>query len=74
MACTSERKDWLKLAREVLDIEVQGLEAVRDQLDGPFIKALTAMAQCTGRVVITGLGKSGLVGRKIAATLSSTGT
>ncbi|WP_272700051.1 KpsF/GutQ family sugar-phosphate isomerase [Desulfovibrio sp. Fe33] len=74
MACTSERKDWLALAREVLDIEVQGLEAVRDQLNGPFVEALTAMAQCKGRVVITGLGKSGLVGRKIAATLSSTGT
>lgn len=74
MACTSENKDWLALAREVLDTEIQGLEAVRDQLDGPFIEALTAMARCTGRVVITGLGKSGLVGRKIAATLSSTGT
>jgi arabinose-5-phosphate isomerase len=74
MACISERKDWLALAREVLDIEVQGLEAVRDQLDGSFVEAFNTMAQCKGRVVITGLGKSGLVGRKIAATLSSTGT
>ncbi|EGB14149.1 KpsF/GutQ family protein [Pseudodesulfovibrio mercurii] len=74
MARTSERKDWLALAREVLDIEAEGLRAVHDQLDGAFVEALTAMAKCTGRVVVTGLGKSGLVGRKIAATLSSTGT
>jgi arabinose-5-phosphate isomerase len=74
MACTSERTDWLELAREVLDIEIEGLRAVSDQLGDGFVRALTAMAECRGRVVITGIGKSGLVGRKIAATLSSTGT
>ncbi len=67
-------KDWLAKAREVLDVEVQGLHAVRDRLDASFVRALELMASCSGRVVITGLGKSGLVGRKIAATLSSTGT
>ncbi len=66
--------DWLKLAREVLDIEAEGLLAVRGQLGDPFVRAVTLMAECTGRVVVTGVGKSGLVGRKIAATLSSTGT
>lgn len=74
MECNSGRTDWLNLASEVLDIEIEGLHAVKDQLDGPFEKAVTAMAQCKGRVVITGVGKSGLVGRKIAATLASTGT
>ena len=74
MTCTSGRTDWLTLAREVLDIEIEGLQAVNKQLGEPFVRALTAMAECTGRVVITGVGKSGLVGRKIAATLSSTGT
>ncbi len=74
MGCASGNTDWLKLAREVFDTEIQGLEAVRDQLDGEFVRGLTAMAECKGRVVITGVGKSGLVGRKIAATLSSTGT
>lgn len=68
------KKDWLRLAREVLDIEIEGLEAIREQLDGGFVQAVEAMAGCTGRVVVTGVGKSGLVGRKIAATLSSTGT
>ncbi|GAB7022616.1 KpsF/GutQ family sugar-phosphate isomerase [Salidesulfovibrio brasiliensis] len=65
---------WVETARRVLDTEIDGLKAVRDQLDGGFTKAVEAMASCTGRVVITGVGKSGLVGRKIAATLSSTGT
>ena len=74
MTVCSPQKDWLAKAREVLDIEAQGLVAVRDRLDGSFVRALELMAGCTGRVVVTGLGKSGLVGRKIAATLSSTGT
>lgn len=65
---------WLELAREVLDIEIEGLAAVRGQLNGGFEEALGLLAGCTGRVVVTGIGKSGLVGRKIAATMSSTGT
>jgi len=65
---------WLELAREVMDIEMEGLAAVRGQLDGGFTAALELLSACTGRVVVTGIGKSGLVARKIAATLSSTGT
>jgi arabinose-5-phosphate isomerase len=75
--CTSLspfKGDWLRLAQEVFAIEIQGLEAARDALDDDFVRALTCMAECSGRVVISGIGKSGLVGRKIAATLSSTGT
>lgn len=64
----------LETARKALDVEIEGLQAVRDQLDGGFLAALDALGSCSGRVVITGVGKSGLVGRKIAATLSSTGT
>ncbi len=74
MKVAGAQTDWLAKAREVLDIEVLGLTAVRDRLDGSFVRALDLMASCAGRVVVTGLGKSGLVGRKIAATLSSTGT
>lgn len=66
--------DWVALARKVVDIEIEGLEAIKTQFDAQFAQAVSAMALCTGRVVITGVGKSGLVGRKIAATLSSTGT
>ncbi len=67
-------RDWLALSREVLDVEIAGLVAVRDDLGRGFLDALEALAECSGRVVVIGLGKSGLVGRKIAATLSSTGT
>lgn len=74
MACSTEKKDWIALARQVLDIESEGILAVRDQIDGGFTEALGIMGACKGRVVVTGIGKSGLVGRKIAATLSSTGT
>ncbi|NJB68886.1 arabinose-5-phosphate isomerase [Desulfobaculum xiamenense] len=67
-------RDWLALGREALDIEIEGLREVRSKLNGGFVEALELLGACTGRVVITGIGKSGLVGRKIAATLSSTGT
>jgi len=72
MKVADSQKDWLAKAREVLDIEARGLVAVRDHLGDSFVRALEIMAGCSGRVVVTGLGKSGLVGRKIAATLSST--
>lgn len=67
-------RDWLNRARQVLDIEIEGLAAVRESLSGAFAAALDLIMARQGRVVVTGLGKSGLVGRKIAATLSSTGT
>lgn len=66
--------NWLELAGKVLDIEIEGLEAVRKNLDDSFCLALEEMTACKGRIVITGIGKSGLIGRKIAATLSSTGS
>jgi arabinose-5-phosphate isomerase len=66
--------DWLAKAREVLSVEVEGLEAVRAGLGEGFLTAMDLLLHRKGRVVVTGLGKSGLVGRKIAATLSSTGT
>src|SRR6056297_1590871 len=68
------KQDWLALARQVLDIEIQGIREVEGNLGQEFVRALETLASCSGRVVVTGLGKSGLVGRKIAATLSSTGT
>lgn len=67
-------RDWTALGRETIDTEIEGLEAVKGRLGESFNHAVSILASCKGRVVITGLGKSGLVGRKIAATLSSTGT
>jgi arabinose-5-phosphate isomerase len=62
----------------VVRIEAQALEALADRIAGPMLSAFTQavdlIVRCTGRVVVTGMGKSGLIARKIAATLSSTGT
>jgi arabinose-5-phosphate isomerase len=64
----------LDVARRVLRIEADAIEGVLERLDGSFVRAVDLLFSCKGRVVVTGMGKSGLIGRKIAATLSSTGT
>lgn len=64
----------LALARQVLDIEADALRTVSARLDRGFADAVQLMLACQGRVVVTGMGKSGHVGCKIAATLASTGT
>ena len=64
----------LALARQVLDIEVEALRAVSSRLDLQFADAVHLILACTGRVVVSGMGKSGHIGCKIAATLASTGT
>ncbi len=60
--------------RQAIEAEITALQLVRDRLDERFLEALDAMQSCTGRVIISGMGKAGLVGQKIAATLASTGT
>ena len=64
----------LALARRVLDIEADALRVVSAHLDHGFTDAVALILACTGRVVVSGMGKSGHVGGKIAATLASTGT
>ena len=64
----------LSLARSTLDIEARALDALKDRQGEGFIAALHAILACRGRVVVMGMGKSGHVGRKVAATLASTGT
>ncbi len=64
----------LETARRVLRIEAQAIEGLLGRLDARFDKAVELLFRCKGRVVVTGMGKSGLIGRKIAATFSSTGT
>jgi arabinose-5-phosphate isomerase len=63
-----------EIARRVLRIEAQALNDLCVRLDGSFDRAVELLLSCKGRVVVTGMGKSGLIGRKISATLSSTGT
>ncbi|AUH50212.1 D-arabinose 5-phosphate isomerase [Chromobacterium sp. ATCC 53434] len=64
----------LETAREVLHTEAAALNTLAERLNGEFLDAVEAILACSGRVIVTGMGKSGHVGRKIAATLASTGT
>lgn len=66
--------DLLKLAERVLRIEAEGILGLIPRLNDSFLKAVETLRVCRGRVVVTGIGKSGHIGRKIAATLSSVGT
>jgi arabinose-5-phosphate isomerase len=62
------------LARRVLEIEADAIRALVPKLDARFAAAVRTLHRCQGRVIVTGMGKSGLIGRKVAATLASTGT
>ncbi len=64
----------LDIAKKVLKTEAEAITALIDKLNGNFEKVVEMIYECKGRVVVTGMGKSGLVGKKIAATLASTGT
>ncbi len=64
----------LDIAKKVLKTEAEAIFALVERLGGNFEKAVESIYECKGRVVVTGMGKSGLVGKKIAATLASTGT
>jgi arabinose-5-phosphate isomerase len=64
----------LETAKRVLRVEAEAIASLIDRLDARFEKAVELLHNCKGRVVVTGLGKSGLVGRKLAATFASTGT
>jgi arabinose-5-phosphate isomerase len=64
----------IETARRVLRIEIAAIEGLLARLDATFERAVDALLGCKARVVVTGMGKSGLIGRKIAATFSSTGT
>src|SRR5210317_1854625 len=61
-------------ARKVIQIEADAVEALGQRLDERFAKAVEMVMECSGRVVITGMGKSGLICQKMAATMASTGT
>lgn len=65
--------DWIGYAQEVIRHEASMVAAMADRLDDNFNKAVNAVLEAKGRVIVTGMGKSGLIGRKIAATFNSTG-
>jgi arabinose-5-phosphate isomerase len=70
----SNNRAVIRRAKEVLKIEAQSILSLVDKINGNFTRAVNLIFQCKGRVIITGIGKSGLIGRKIVATLTSTGT
>jgi arabinose-5-phosphate isomerase len=66
--------DLKKLGLAVIDTELQGIEALKARIDDRFVRACEIMLACKGRIVVTGMGKSGHIAGKIAATLASTGS
>ena len=66
--------DLLRAARDVLQQEAAAISRLADQLGRPFLDAAALLRACRGMVVVTGMGKAGLVGAKVSATLASTGT
>src|SRR5881398_1143529 len=74
MADTERETDVLQFGRDILHDEARALDALADSLDGPFERAVGLILDCPGKLIVSGLGKSGHVARKIAATFASTGT
>ena len=70
----SKSRTSLDAGRRVLDIEARAVQALIQRLDSGFSEAVDLLYDCKGKVVVSGMGKSGLIGQKIAATMASTGT
>jgi len=70
----SNMDDIIEQARNILKIESDAVSALIERIDENFIAAVEIMYSCQGKIVVTGMGKSGIIGKKIAATLASTGT
>jgi arabinose-5-phosphate isomerase len=70
----ADEQRLLARAIRVLSVEARAIEELKGRIDGNFAKAIELLLAATGKVVVTGMGKSGLIGRKIAATMASTGT
>src|SRR5437899_2113915 len=73
-AKSAEKLELLEEIAKVIDIEIEALQSVRQHLGPEFEQAARTLAACTGQIIITGVGKSGIIASKIAATLRSTGT
>ncbi|MCK5649914.1 MAG: SIS domain-containing protein, partial [Gemmatimonadetes bacterium] len=70
----NEAKSLLDEARRVLEVEMSALAALKERLGTEFVEAVELLGRTKGRIIVSGIGKSGIIGRKIAATLTSTGT
>ena len=74
MSTATDRRTIVERGRRVVRLEREALAAIEERLGEEFADAVELLARCHGRVIVAGVGKSGLIGRKIAATLTSTGT
>lgn len=74
MSSGTTKEDWLAVARTAMEIEAASIVRAAARLDGELIRAVELILACPGKVVVTGIGKSGHIARKIVATLCSTGT
>lgn len=70
----AKKETILKWARQVLETEIEGISNLKKHLSKDFLSAVEILASCDGMVVVTGMGKAGIIGQKFSATLSSTGT
>ena len=71
---TTTNAQFIASGKQVVDIELNAIAALSSKLDEHFANACNLLMQCNGKVVVSGMGKSGHIGNKIAATLASTGT
>ena len=70
----SQSSQLIETAQRTIRLEIEAVEQLNARIDASFVKACDLILACKGRVVVVGMGKSGHIGRKIAATLASTGT
>ena len=69
-----KRKDYKKIAKSVIDLEIKALQKLKNSINNSFNEAVEAITKCQSKVILCGVGKSGLIASKISATLSSVGT
>ena len=69
-----KNKNYIKSAKEVISLEINALKNLKNSLNNSFNKAVNEITKCQSKVILCGVGKSGLIAQKIAATLSSVGT
>ena len=69
-----KKKDYKKIAKNVIDLEIKALKKLKDSINNSFNEAVEAIVKCQSKVILCGVGKSGLIAAKISATLSSVGT
>ena len=74
MSNSGQNKFDIDYARQVIDSEADAVKAMAGIVDGSFVKALEMLFDCTGSVIVSGIGKAGIIAQKISATLASTGT